>query len=815
MSRSTSNYKDGNNEKVLSTESKGWRRFLPNRKTRLESMGSSISSEKERPPEKWSMGILNDRKTEEVPGTILLLSARRNEPLGMRHATAHHSSSSLPSPFPSHTPTSERSSRSPRPDEKKKTADGQMILDPQPDDSLNDPLNWPAWRRDSALLSLGFYCMLGGGLTPVLAAGFQNVADDYDVTYAKVALTTGLYMMGLGVGCVIFSPTAILFGKRPVYLGAAIMLVLTSIWCAASPNYASLATARVFQGIAHSLHGNHPKTPATESKSPLHEGMTPRQDRLHRRNIHVEFADSEIEKHDDNHGEKSKQTGGESDYFPPVIQFDGTSAQSSEPQHVSKADNESKARNAELPTDQQNNEATPSVNVIAPERSRKPDDEEKSTLESSKNPESRQTEGPSDTQKPSKPQLTIPGKKKSANLSLGKLPSFGDTINPQKQAQQDESHLGPSGVPYPLPDLRNFNSPYYLELERNNDYLSHHTNPPASDLPKIVESPKTASVLRSPTDANRPTLDGPKSPVSPTGPRHFSPSRASHDVESGLHSGIATPLSQKSLDMSDNPPLQYTHNLKSQPPKTFTQTLRPWSGRLSKSHWFKVMLRPFVLYLYPAVLWSALVYALSVGWLIVLSESVSSIYRNKESYNFSALGTGLVYISPFIGGVLGTAVAGKVSDIIVRYMSRRNGGVYEPEFRLVMAIPVAISTAIGLMGFGWSAQERDKWIVPTVFFGIISFGCSLGSTTAITFCVDSYRQYAGEALVTLNVAKNIFHGLVFSLFFADWLESDGPKNTFLAIGGIQIACLITTVPMYIWGKKARMWTVRKKLMEKL
>lgn len=38
---------------------------------------------------------------------------------------------------------------------------------------------------------------------------------------------------------------------------------------------------------------------------------------------------------------------------------------------------------------------------------------------------------------------------------------------------------------------------------------------------------------------------------------------------------------------------------------------------------------------------------------------------------------GLVYISPFIGGVLGTAVAGKVSDIIVRYMSRRNDGIYE------------------------------------------------------------------------------------------------------------------------------------------
>jgi MFS family permease len=165
------------------------------------------------------------------------------------------------------------------------------------------------------------------------------------------------------------------------------------------------------------------------------------------------------------------------------------------------------------------------------------------------------------------------------------------------------------------------------------------------------------------------------------------------------------------------------------------------------------MIRPFILFAYPAVLWSSLVYALAVGWLIVLSESVAHIYRDT-SYNFTALQVGLVYISPFVGGVLGTAVAGKVSDLVVRYLARKNDGVYEPEFRLLMALPITLATVIGLMGFGWSAEERDNWIVPTVFFGVISFGCSLASTTAVTFVVDSYRVYAGEALVTLNFSKS-------------------------------------------------------------
>jgi hypothetical protein len=257
---------------------------------------------------------------------------------------------------------------------------------------------------------------------------------------------------------------------------------------------------------------------------------------------------------------------------------------------------------------------------------------------------------------------------------------------------------------------------------------------------------------------------------------------------------------------------RYTSRLRMAPKQSFIQQLRPYNGRLRHDNWFRVAIRPFILYSYPAVLWSSVVYACSVGWLIILSESVTVIYRTRDTYNFSALSAGLVYVSPFVGGLLGTAVAGKFSDIIVRAMSKRNGGLYEPEFRLIMAIPVTATTVIGLLGFGWSAQVHDAWIVPTVFFGIISFGCSLGSTTAITFCIDSYRQYAGEALVTLNFSKNIVHGMGFSFFFTSWLGNDSSKTVFIWLGVIQLVVMAFTVPVYIFGKRARMRTARLNLM---
>lgn len=748
---------------------------------------SSTDDLKEKTPnsaniEIWNMGILNDRETEEVPGTVLLLSSNRNEPLGLEHQPERTSASSLPSPYP---PNTRRSSIHLAAAQKKKTPDGEILLDPQPDDSLNDPLNWPVWRRDLALLSLGFYCMLGGGMTPILAAGFSNVSKSFGVTYARVALTTGLYMMGLGVGSVIFSPTAILFGKRPVYLFSAVMFVATSIWCAQAPNYANLATARVFQGISVSPVECLPSATIAEIFF-LHErafrigiytllllggkNLIPLVSAAIIQGLSWRFVFKIV-------AIVVAFCGITLFLFVPETFWDRTPRPKSRTQSRSPTRRATAVRTlsdlvehtlhrqkSQADLAEARDELSEIEKVMTPRQQKLHDEnvharfldlESEMDLEDVPNIQKLEggEDGPADRRGP---------------LRLMKMP-------PAHFHPTTAQHINAVSEP---PHLHALNSPYYTDLERNDSYLTHHTAP---EQPRLVVNTELENV----------------------------PLGVEQTNEEAKHQPLPT------SDSSDPAKIiRYTTGLRQSPPKSWSQSLRPWNGRLTHTSWLKVAFRPFVLYAYPAVLWSALVYSLSIGWLIVLSESVSNVYRNRDTYNFSALGVGLVYLSPFIGGVLGTAVAGKVSDIIVQKMSRRNGGVYEPEFRLVMAIPVAIATSIGLMGFGWSAQERDRWIVPTFFFGVVSFGCSLGSTTAITFCVDSYRQYAGEALVTLNFSKNIFHGLVFSLFFANWLEDDGPKKVFLTIGGVQIACLLTTIPMYIYGKRARMMTVRKKWMER-
>lgn len=580
--------------------------------------------------------------------------------------------------------------------------------------------------------------MIGGGTTPLIAAGFTDVAEEYDVDVERVALTTGLYMMGMGLGSVVFSPTAILYGKRPVYLASAVMFIGTSLWSAWSPSFSSLLAARVFQGFAVAPVECLPSATIAEIFF-LHE-------RAYRIGIYtllllggkniVPLVSAVI----------IGSLGWRWTFwilamiiglgavllflFVPETFWDRTPH--ARPKHPSKRPSflrrlSSRHQQVQRPAEEEK--------VLEPER-------KEHSSEASPTQDGRQSPAPSHHSH----------HQRARNLHVGFAgPDAADKETTAPEVDSDSPKL----------------------LANSSD--------------KDSASPSGADTATGSDSFNNPFKLGPS-------------------------------LENEKLDASDLEGPQkvkaYTHNLRQQPPKSFTQTLKPWHGRLNGDSWFKVMIRPFVLYAYPAVLWSSAVYACSVGWLIVISESIAMIYRNSESYNFTALQTGLVYLSPFVGGILGTGVAGKVSDVIVKIMSRRNGGLYEPEFRLVMAIPILITTCIGLMGFGWSAEEKDHWMVPTFFFGVVSFGCSLGSTTAITFCVDSYRQYAGEALVTLNFSKNILHGLVFSLFVTHWLHGEGPKMVYIWIGIIQLVLMLFTIPMYIYGKRARMWTVRANLMER-
>lgn len=100
--------------------------------------------------------------------------------------------------------------------------------------------------------------------------------------------------------------------------------------------------------------------------------------------------------------------------------------------------------------------------------------------------------------------------------------------------------------------------------------------------------------------------------------------------------------------------------------------------------WWRHLTQPFVLlFIFPAVAFSALQWAFCLAALSLVAVSTSDLYPFPP-YNFSAVGVGNMNIPPAIGSILGTIWGGPCVDWTIVKLAQRNGGIYEPEMRLVL-----------------------------------------------------------------------------------------------------------------------------------
>lgn len=110
--------------------------------------------------------------------------------------------------------------------------------------------NWPLWKRDVILSIISLMSILATTLGPLLSPITITLALNFHTDFTRIALLTGYYLLGVGVGGVIFVASARVWGKRHLFLLGSILVILSSVWAGASKSYKSILWARIFQGIA-------------------------------------------------------------------------------------------------------------------------------------------------------------------------------------------------------------------------------------------------------------------------------------------------------------------------------------------------------------------------------------------------------------------------------------------------------------------------------------------------------------------------------------------------------------------------------------
>lgn len=141
-------------------------------------------------------------------------------------------------------------------------------------------------------------------------------------------------------------------------------------------------------------------------------------------------------------------------------------------------------------------------------------------------------------------------------------------------------------------------------------------------------------------------------------------------------------------------------------------TLRLFTGVHTKETLFKLFIRPVILLTLPPVLWATLVMSVTIGFLVAISSNFASAF--SEAYHFEAWQSGLCFIAAVLGALAGVFFGGRFSDYIADFLTRRNGGVREPEMRLPAMMICLVASPLALVLYGVGIGMRLHWIVPTL-----------------------------------------------------------------------------------------------------
>ncbi|EGX94075.1 MFS transporter [Cordyceps militaris CM01] len=272
-----------------------------------------------------------------------------------------------------------------------------------------------------------------------------------------------------------------------------------------------------------------------------------------------------------------------------------------------------------------------------------------------------------------------------------------------------------------------------------------------------------------------------------------------------ISSGFSAALGRNASQTSDVESGQSTVHK-----QTYTQSLKVFSRQpFTNESLLKMVIRPFALILLPPVLWAALVLSVTIGFLVAVTSNVDPAF--EEAYRFQPWQVGLCFFAAIIGSLLGLPAGGRLGDLCADYLTKRNGGIREPEMRLPIIMISAITAPLALFLFGVGIEHRLSFVCPTIGLALLNFYITQATTVCLVYVIDSYRPVAGEVTLAVMGFKSLF-GFFLSFETNPWINKSGYQNTYGAMAGISAAVIIMWIPLYLGGKALRTRTWRWRIM---
>lgn len=210
------------------------------------------------------------------------------------------------------------------------------------------------------------------------------------------------------------------------------------------------------------------------------------------------------------------------------------------------------------------------------------------------------------------------------------------------------------------------------------------------------------------------------------------------------------------------------------------------------------------MFLFPPVWLSGMFWGIQDVFLSFYLTTEDTVFY-EAPWNYSDYGVAIMNVPTLIGAVIGCFYAGVISDYFVLWMARKNNGILEAEYRLYFAAATAIICPAGLLMFGIGTDRNLPWQVIYVGLGFIGFGWGCSGDIAMSYLMDCYPEMVLEGMVCTAIINNTI-SCIFTFVCSYWLDASGTENTYIALAVINFAVTLLALPMYIYGKRIRMWT---------
>ncbi|CAA7268049.1 unnamed protein product [Cyclocybe aegerita] len=238
--------------------------------------------------------------------------------------------------------------------------------------------------------------------------------------------------------------------------------------------------------------------------------------------------------------------------------------------------------------------------------------------------------------------------------------------------------------------------------------------------------------------------------------------------------------------------------------KSFVSGLQLYHGTFTKTNVIKIFVRPFPFLISPVTWFLFLVLGMQTVWLSLMPICSATIFTIE--YDFDATEIGLTNLGGIVAVVLAVCTGGPLTDWGTVWMSKRNKGIYEPEFRIIF-LTTMLFGVFGYAGWAVGTTRNMPWIGAVLCLAMPNYCMVISGSAAITYLLDTHGDDALHVLAIVNFAKNmVLYG--FTFFANGFIESRGVKNALLILAGLQAACWASTIPMYIFGKRVRSWVAR-------